>query len=116
MSEAAKASLVVSGRTIALGPDGHLLDPADWHEAVAVEMAQRDGLEFDALRWWLIHFVRRHYLDYGMPPLMRIVIQAMRREAVVENPSSRILYRLFPDGPIREVCRYAGLPQPESCI
>lgn len=108
--------LMVAGEEIRLGPDGHLLDAGDWSAAVAVEMARRDGVELDPARWWLIGFVRRHFLEYGMPPLMRVVIQAMRREDLVENPSSRVLYRLFPDGPIREACRYAGLPRPESCI
>lgn len=109
-------SLVIAGKEVELGPDGHLIDPDDWTEALAGEMARRDGLELCDLRWWLIRFVRGHYREYGMPPLMRIAVQAMRRETGIEDASSRSLYRLFPDGPIREACRYAGLPRPESCI
>ena len=33
-----------------------------------------------------------------------------------DKGSSRYLYRLFPDGPARQACRYAGLPKPVSCI
>ena len=109
-------SLAVAGRDIALGPDGHLMVPEDWSEAAAEEMARRDGVELCALRWWLIRFVRSHYREYGMPPLMRMAVKAMRRDAGVQDASSRTLYRLFPDGPIREACRYGGLPRPESCI
>jgi len=116
MTDDARVRLVVAGQSIALGSDGHLLEPVDWSEAVATAMAARDGLELEALHWWLIRFVRQHYLAYGMAPLMRVVVQAMRRDEVIENPSSRVLYRLFPDGPIREACRYGGLPRPESCI
>jgi tRNA 2-thiouridine synthesizing protein E len=47
---------------------------------------------------------------------MRVVVRAMRDEGVVDDASSRTLYRLFPDGPIRAACRYAGVPPPESCI
>ena len=100
----------------ALGPDGHLLDSGEWSEAVAAEMAARDGIELDEVRWWLIRFVREHHLEYGTPPLMRVVIRAMREQGVVEDASSRTLYRVFPDGPVAEACRYAGLPRPESCI
>lgn len=110
------AKLIIAGREIELDPDGHLVDSDDWCEAVAEEMARRDGTVLCDLRWWLIRFVRRHYHDYGMPPLMRVAVQAMRRDAGVEDASSRTLYRLFPDGPIREACRYGGLPRPESCI
>lgn len=111
-----RRALSAAGRDIALGPDGHLVVSEDWSEAVAEEMARRDGVELCALHWWLIRFVRSHYREYGMPPLMRMAVKAMRRDANVQDASSRTLYRLFPDGPIREACRYGGLPRPESCI
>lgn len=111
-----RQTLAIAGREIALAPDGHLSDPDDWCEAVAEEMARRDGLALDDLQWWLIRFARAHYREYGMPPLMRVAVKAMRRDAGIEDASSRTLYRLFPDGPIREACRYGGLPRPESCI
>ncbi|HKL52268.1 MAG TPA: TusE/DsrC/DsvC family sulfur relay protein [Wenzhouxiangellaceae bacterium] len=109
-------TLASAGQIIALGPDGHLINPEDWSEAVAEEMARRDNIELCRLRWWLVYFVRDHYRKYGMPPLMRVTLQAMRRDAGVEDASSKTLYRLFPEGPIREACRYGGLPRPESCI
>lgn len=113
---ARRRTLAIAGREIGLGPDGHLLDPDDWSESVAEEMARLDGLELCPMRWWLVRFVRAHHAEYGMPPLMRVAVKAMRREAGLEEASSRTLYRLFPDGPIREACRYGGLPRPESCI
>lgn len=109
-------TVTIAGSVIRVGSDGHLVDSGDWFEAVAEEMARRDGVTLCDLQWWLIRFVRNHYQEYGMPPLMRVVVQAMRREAGIEDASSRTLYRLFPHGPIREACRYAGLPRPESCI
>jgi tRNA 2-thiouridine synthesizing protein E len=99
----------------ALGADGHLLDPAHWTEVVALQLAERDGVVLEERHWWLIRFVRAHFDRYGNPPLMRMAVAALR-EAGVENASSRTLYRLFPDGPIRLACRYGGLPAPESCI
>lgn len=106
----------VSGREISLAADGHLLDQRMWTETVAESLAAADGIELDSLQWWMIRFVRRHHGEYGMPPLMRVVVQAMRRETGCHDASSRTLYRLFPQGPIRTACRYAGLPRPESCI
>jgi len=106
----------MDGCEVPLDPNGHLLDPDDWSEPVAEEMARRDGLELCGPRWWLIRFVRSHYAEYGMPPLMRVAVTAMRRDGCLENVSSRTLYRLFPEGPIREACRYGGLPRPDSCI
>lgn len=99
-----------------LDGDGHLADAADWSRDWAETMAGRDGVELTELHWWLIGFVREHYIAYGMPPLMRVAIRAMREAGVVADASSRTLYRLFPDRPIRQACRYAGVPAPESCI
>lgn len=110
------AFLSVGGARIELDADGHLRHPSDWQESVVEALAAHRQVELDGLHWWLIRFVRAHHQQYGMPPLMRIVIRAMREETDQADASSRTLYRLFPDGPIREACRYAGLPRPESCI
>ncbi|MDX1626737.1 MAG: TusE/DsrC/DsvC family sulfur relay protein [Wenzhouxiangellaceae bacterium] len=114
--DAETRSVEFDGRAVTLDADGHLVDPEDWNEALAEAMAHSDGVELDALRWWLIRFVRDHHRRYGTPPLMRIVVRSMREQTACRDASSRTLYRLFPDGPIREACRYGGLPRPDSCI
>lgn len=101
---------------VELDADGHLIDGSTWTPELATAMAERDGVALGPLHWWLIEFVRDHHQRYGMPPLMRTVIRALKARDDVEDASSRTLYRLFPDGPIRAACRYGGLPRPESCI
>ncbi|MFN2333806.1 MAG: TusE/DsrC/DsvC family sulfur relay protein [Wenzhouxiangellaceae bacterium] len=108
--------LELDGETIQLDGDGHLLDRHRWSEPLAEALARRDQVRLDQRHWWLIRFVQTHFDAYGTPPLMRMTVQAMRHETDCANASSRTLYRLFPDGPIRLACRYAGLPKPESCI
>lgn len=110
------AEMTVDGRRITLDSDGHLVDASDWNEAVGRALAESSGTTLDECHWWLIRFVRDHHQRYGMPPLMRVVIRAMREQTGEHDASSRTLYRLFPDGPIREACRLGGLPRPESCI
>lgn len=114
MSQGGHGKLEVSGRVIDLDSDGFLVVASDWSPEVAEAMARRDGIELGPDHWWLIDFVRQHYRDYGTPPLMRMVVAALRRER--EGAGSRELYRLFPDGPVREACRYGGLPKPDWCI
>ncbi|MDT8438800.1 MAG: TusE/DsrC/DsvC family sulfur relay protein [Wenzhouxiangellaceae bacterium] len=87
-----------------------------WSERHAWALARADGIELSELHWWMIRFVRRHWLDYGTPPLMRVTVAAMRRETAETDASSRTLYRLFADGPIKTACRYAGVPPPDVCI
>jgi tRNA 2-thiouridine synthesizing protein E len=47
---------------------------------------------------------------------MRALVRAVRERLGTDQGSSRFLYRLFPDGPGTQGCRYAGLPRPVSCI
>ena len=47
---------------------------------------------------------------------MRLLVRELAGRIGAERGSSRQLYRLFPQGPARQACRYAGLPRPLSCI
>jgi tRNA 2-thiouridine synthesizing protein E len=112
----ASAGLDVSGEFIALDADGHLLNPDQWSRRVASALAQRDRLRLDGGHWWLIDFVRDHYERYGSPPLMRMIVKAMRAARCDPEVSSRHVYQLFSDHPVRQACRYGGLPKPDWCI
>lgn len=98
-----------------LDADGHLVDASDWTPEIGDRMAQFDGVELQKQHWWLIGFVRDYHLRYGNPPLMRTIVEAFR-EAEDANASSRDLYRLFAEGPVRLACKYGGLPKPDWCI
>lgn len=105
----------VDGRPVDVDGEGFLIDSGQWFPEVAEALAERDGLRLGADHWWLIEFVRDHHARYGNPPLMRVVVSEHRKRHA-ESRGSRDLYRLFPDGPVREACRYGGLPKPEWCI
>jgi TusE/DsrC/DsvC family sulfur relay protein len=47
---------------------------------------------------------------------MRALVKLVGERLGHEKGSSRYLYRLFPDGPGTQACRYAGLPRPVSCV
>jgi TusE/DsrC/DsvC family sulfur relay protein len=106
----------VGGKSVALGPDGHLQDPGQWRPEVGRALAESDGIELDDAHWWLIDFVRNHHNRYGNAPLMRMVVAALRQAHGDDTLSSRDVYRLFSDNPIRQACRYGGLPKPDWCI
>jgi TusE/DsrC/DsvC family sulfur relay protein len=110
------AVLVIDGQRLALDASGHLQDPAAWRPAVAEALAELDGIRLSADHWWLIEFVRHHHHKYGTPPLMRVVMAAYRVHAGDDRLTSRALYRLFPDNPVRQACLYGGLPKPDWCI
>lgn len=101
---------------VPLDEHGHLVDAADWSRAVAERLACADGVSLEASHWWVIAFVRDYHARYGNPPLMRTLLSAWRVHKGDATAGSRELYRLFPDNPVRQACRYGGLPKPDWCL
>lgn len=103
-------------RSIETDGQGYLLNPEDWGREVAIIMAAHDEIELTRQHWQIIDFLRTYYFEYAMAPPMRLLVKAVASQLGQERGNSRYLYRLFPDGPAKQACRYAGLPKPVSCI
>jgi TusE/DsrC/DsvC family sulfur relay protein len=104
----------IDGRRVTLDGDGYLCRPSDWSEALAERLAAADGLVLGEHHWQVLRFLRDHHARHGGPPRMRALVAAMA--PLLGDSGSRSLYRLFPQGPIRQACRYAGLPRPARCL
>jgi TusE/DsrC/DsvC family sulfur relay protein len=103
-------------RRIAVDERGYLRDYGDWSEALAEHIAAADGLVLDDARWDIIRLLRGHFEEFRIAPPMRLLVREVGRRFGPDKASSRYLYRLFPDGPAKQACRYAGLPKPVSCL
>ncbi|MBI3571225.1 MAG: TusE/DsrC/DsvC family sulfur relay protein [Gammaproteobacteria bacterium] len=56
---------------IVFDEDGLLRDPAQWNEAVAAEIARRDGIgRLTEEHWEIIRSLREHYAKFGVAPAM----------------------------------------------
>lgn len=99
-----------------LDADGHLRDPAAWTPELAGRLAELEGLRLDLEHMKVIEALRAHWQAYGELPGQRLLLRALRQRHGAEFGNSRVLYRLFPDAPLRQACRIAGLPKPVSCI
>ena len=106
----------LNGRSIQTDSQGYLLRLGDWDESLAESMAEADGVELSSAHWEIIGFLRQYHQDYQMAPPMRLLIKAVAARLGEDKGNSRYLYRLFPEGPAKQACRYAGLPKPVSCI
>ena len=104
------------GSRVPLDEHGHLNRREDWNREVAKALATADGLELGAGHWLAMDVLTAHYEAYGVETPMRLLVRKLRERGAPELASSRALYRLFPEGPVRQGSRYAGLPIPVSCI
>ncbi len=98
-----------------LDQHGHLSDIKDWHKSWARHMALQDDIVLTDDHWQIIEAVKKIYQLTDDTPPMRLLIKLLRKEI---NPEidSRLLYQLFPDNPIRQASKYAGLPKPKHCM
>jgi len=108
--------LEVAGRRLATDPEGYLRAISDWSPAVAAAMAARDGIALSESHWQVIEFLREYYAEFAFAPAVRILIRAIAKRLGPDKGNSRYLYALFPQGPAKQACRYAGLPKPTGCI
>jgi tRNA 2-thiouridine synthesizing protein E len=99
-----------AGAEVAVDPEGFLLDPAQWTEAMAPEIARHEGLgPLTERHWEVIRFVRRQYDARGEAPNVRAL-------AKTSGVGVKELYELFPKGPAKLAAKVAGVPKPRGCI
>jgi tRNA 2-thiouridine synthesizing protein E len=115
-SASGQEQFMVGGVVINLDSEGFMTDEQQWSRVVADALAQRNGLTLTEEHWKIIQFVRDYHDAYAIEPPMRALVKALAALIGKAAGNSRFLYQLFPDGPIKEASRYAGLAKPLSCI
>ena len=100
----------ISGKRIEFNPDGFMLDPDLWDDAVAGAIAREDGIEqMGDEHWAVVRYIRRYWEEHDVAPAIRLLCKA-------SGVNVRQMYRLFTLGPARGACRVAGLPSPDGCV
>ncbi len=96
--------------------EGYLKRRSDWTRALAVELAGADGIDLHEAHWEVINFLQEYYENYDIAPAIRILTKQIGKRYGPEKGNSKYLYELFPKGPAKQACRYAGLPKPTGCV
>ncbi len=110
------ATIDVEGKTLEVDEEGFLVSLDDWFPGVATVMSAQDDLELTDEHWDIINFLREYYDEYQIAPAVRVLTKAVGKKLGKEKGNSKYLYALFPYGPGKQACRYAGLPKPTGCI
>jgi len=104
------------GKSYAVTCMGNLLDLHLWNEELAEFLAQKEGITLTANHWEILTCLRSFYFEFGVTPMVKILMKHMANEVGVEHVNREYLYKLFPKGPSRQGSRIAGLPEPQGCI
>ena len=109
-------SIEVNGKTLETDEEGYLANLSDWAPEVAEYMAQQDDCDLTDNHWEVINFLREYYEEYQIAPAVRVLTKAIGKKLGKDKGNSRYLYELYPYGPAKQACRYAGLPKPTGCV
>ncbi len=96
--------------------EGYLRRREDWSRELAETMAAADDIVLTDAHWEVIEFLQDYYTQYEIAPAIRILTKQIGKRFGKEKGNSRYLYELFPRGPAKQACRYAGLPKPTGCV
>ena len=109
-------SIEVNGQTFETDEEGYLTNRTDWSEDVAKEMARVDNCDLSDAHWEVINFLREYYDEYQIAPAVRVLTKAIGKKLGPDKGNSKYLYELYPYGPAKQACKYAGLPKPTGCV
>jgi len=102
------------GRTVAVDQHGYLLEPDDWDENVAKELARAAGVTLTALHWDVIHFMRAFLADHGVAADARFVFRFLDPKTADGKSGRALFFELFPYGYVGQACKIAGMRQPRA--
>ena len=57
-----------------------------------------------------------YYEEYQVAPAVRVLTKAVGKKLGKDKGNSMYLYMLFPYGPGKQACKFAGLPKPTGCV
>jgi tRNA 2-thiouridine synthesizing protein E len=109
-------TIEVDGKQYAVDEEGYLANLNDWVPGIATVMAAQDNIELTDEHWDIINFLREYYEEYQIAPAVRVLTKAVGKKLGKDKGNSKYLYSLFPYGPAKQACRFAGLPKPTGCI
>ncbi|HRJ52141.1 MAG TPA: TusE/DsrC/DsvC family sulfur relay protein [Candidatus Thiothrix moscowensis] len=109
-------ALEVGGKSIALDEEGYLENLSDWTPEVAEALANAEDVTLTSEHWEILNFLREYYEEYQIAPAVRVLTKAVGKRLGADKGNSKYLYSLFPYGPGKQACKYAGLPKPTGCV
>ena len=109
-------TIEVNGKSLETDEEGYLSNLSDWEKDVADVMAKADGIDLSDDHWEIINFLREYYEEYQIAPAVRVLTKAVGKKLGKDKGNSKYLYELFPYGPGKQACKFAGLPKPTGCV
>ena len=110
------AAIEFEGKSYEVDEEGYLVDLNSWVPGLADIMAKDEDAVLTDAHWEVLNFLREYYEEYQIAPAVRVLTKAIGKKLGKDKGNSKYLYELFPYGPGKQACKYAGLPKPTGCV
>lgn len=96
-------------------PEGYVIDPEDWDEELARQLAAEEGLELTDAYWPVLRFMREYWQQHKVAPDVRHVTrQLVEKHGYDKKAAKQFLFDLFPYGYVQQACKVAGMQRPRA--
>ena len=106
----------VNGTIVEHDEEGYITTLSDWTKELADVIAAVEEIDMNEEHWAVVNFLREYYEEYQIAPAVRVLIKAIKKSMGPEIGNNKYMYELFPYGPAKQACKYAGLPKPTGCV
>ena len=95
--------------------EGYLINPDDWNQEVANELAKEEGIELNDAYWPILHFMRKYYGERHVAPDVRHLTDYLATENQCDKKAAKkLIFELFPYGYVKQACKIAGMKRPRA--
>lgn len=84
-----------------------------WDRSKSVALAKSEGIDLNDEHWAVIVFMRKYYLEHGLPINARTTARALNKNFSGQG-GNKYLRRLFNGGPVSQGSRLANLRNPAN--
>ncbi|MEW5903068.1 MAG: TusE/DsrC/DsvC family sulfur relay protein [Pseudomonadota bacterium] len=95
-----------------LDEEGYLIEPLQWDDRLAEDIARQEGIELTAEHWQVIRFMRDYYAEHQVAPDVRHVTKHLAES--LSGDMRKLVFELFPYGYVKQACRIAGMKRPRG--
>lgn len=93
--------------------EGYLVNPEDWNETIARQIAVEEKLALSDEYWSVLGFMRNYWSEHRIAPDVRHAVSWFAEmHGLDKKRAKEHLFKLFPYGYVKQACKLAGMQRP----
>jgi TusE/DsrC/DsvC family sulfur relay protein len=95
--------------------EGYLVNPDEWTDSIAIELAAEEGIELNQHHWQILRFMNKYYAEHNVAPDVRHVIAYLATANKSDKKEAKKkVFELFPYGYVKQACKISGMKRPRA--